>query len=97
MTDQSSKGKFPASATANYDFVEEEVLSSQDQIDERQETLYKAMVLGNSYNRKARLKCSTDTGSEYITGKIWAISSNRITFEGGFSMPIKAIESVEIF
>ena len=97
MTDHSSKDKFSASVTANYHFVEEEVLSSQEQIDERQETLYKAMVLGNSYNRKARIKCATDTGYEYITGKIRAISNNRITFEGGFSMPIKAIESVEIF
>lgn len=97
MSNQSRQDNFSPSITTNYQFVQEEVLVSQEHIDHRQETLYKAMVLGNSYNRKAQLKCSTHDGYEYINGKVWAISNNRITLEGGFSIPIKAIESVDIF
>ncbi len=97
MTDQAGKGKFSQPVTSDHQFVDEEVLASQDQIDQRQETLYKAMVLGNSYNRQVHLKCLTNKGDEYLTGKVWAISNNRITFEGGLSIPIKAIKSIEIF
>ncbi len=98
MASQKDDAHFFQSISAiDYQFVHEEVLGSDAQIHERQEMLHKAIVLGNSYNRKARLTCLTENGYEYLKGKIRAISNNRIILEGGYTIPIKAIESVEIF
>ncbi|HYD91534.1 MAG TPA: hypothetical protein VEA37_08635, partial [Flavobacterium sp.] len=80
----------------NFDFVKDEVLTTPEEISARRETLYMATVLGNSYNRKAKIECITSAGTELLEGRIWAITNFKIILKGGLNIPINSIAKVDI-
>ena len=77
-------------------FTNNEVLLNQEEIIKRKETLYTAMILGNSYSREVMLSCVTLDGEEEIQGRVWAMTDKNIMLKNGYDIPLNCIKEVRI-
>jgi hypothetical protein len=77
-------------------FTNTEVLSNQQDIASRSESLTRALLLGNAYKGKVKLSFKTannETLSVYTT--VWTFAGKYITLKANRFIPIHAITSIE--
>ncbi len=72
-------------------FVSEEVLSSDDQINNRRSELQKAMLLGNSEKSKSKIVFATNNGLRKVETTVWAVDDLEVVLKAGVFIPIHAI------
>lgn len=73
-----------------------DVLTSQEEVQNRQFDLIQAMKLGNSFKQSVKLYYKESNLNKCIESAILYVSNEHVTLRGGFVLPIKSIYKVEI-
>ncbi len=76
-------------------FPDSEVLTSNEEIVERNNNLMKAMTLGNSIKHKVKIHFKDVYNHNYVETTVWYANSKHIALKGGIIIPIKSIYKVE--
>lgn len=77
-------------------FPKAEVLISKTEIENRNEELSKALVLGNVEHLKVRLYFEDIEGSKVVETTIWGMTSNDVILKQNVVIPINRVVAVEI-
>lgn len=77
-------------------FDKGDVLQSEEEKSKREESLTKAMMLGNSVKHKVRIYFRDRESDKHIETTIWHANSNHISLKGGLVLPVRSIYKVEI-
>lgn len=83
-------------AIPQMEFPSSEVLSSEFEKEMRNENLFKAMIMGNTYKKKVKIIFDTIDGTKVVKTTIWASTENDILLKNGINIPINSIREIEI-
>ncbi|MEZ4938305.1 MAG: hypothetical protein R2799_12020 [Crocinitomicaceae bacterium] len=83
-------------AIANLMFPKSEVLNSKKEINDRNEELSKALVLGNTERLKVRILFEDIEGKKVVETTIWGLTSKEVILKQHVVIPINRIVSIEI-
>jgi len=79
------------------EFVREEVLKNAEQVQRRKDNLYMALILGNNYNKVARITAHTRDGVKLLEGVLLALTDAYVILKSGVKVPTHSIEEVSIY
>ena len=77
-------------------FPNAEVLSSQQQIKERQSDLQRALSLGNLEHSKIRIYFEDESSRKVVETTVWGVTDKRVILKQSIGIPISRIHSVEL-
>ena len=77
-------------------FPEGEVLDDDDLIEDRNDTLKRALSLGNFEHIKAKIYFEDKYGKKKVETTIWGITDKRVILKKGVVIPISRIHKVKI-
>lgn len=80
----------------NLKFPSTEVLSSTDQINERQAELNRALTLGNREHTKIKIYFEDDTSCKVVETTVWGVTDKRVILKQGVVIPIHRVHSVKL-
>jgi hypothetical protein len=75
-------------------FKSSEVLTDKCAQLQRQQDLYRGMVLGNAYKSKVQIVFESPAGLNIVTTTIWATTDKNVVLKGGLLIPICCIMEV---
>jgi hypothetical protein len=78
----------------NLQFKSSEVLTDKCAQQQRQQDLYRGMVLGNAYKSKVQIVFESLAGLNMVTTTIWATTDKNVVLKGGLLIPICCIMEV---
>jgi len=78
----------------NLQFKCSEVLPDLTAQQQRQQDLYRGMVLGNAYKSKVKIVFESLAGLNVVTTTIWATTDKNVVLKGGLLIPICCIMKV---
>ena len=74
-----------------------DVITSRIQRLRRKNSLYTAMLLGNTFKRKVKIVFQTSFNKFLVHTTIWYVGKDNVTLKGGRTLPIKSIEKVKLY
>lgn len=77
-------------------FVSFEVLNKKEDIQNRRETIEKAMLLGNASKGKSKIFFMTENGLLEVETTVWSASDDVVTLKGGVMIPVHCIERIDL-
>ncbi len=80
----------------NLKFPSTEVLSSTEQINERQAELNRALTLGNREHTKIKIYFEDDTSCKVVETTVWGVTDKRVILKQGVVIPIHRVHSVKL-
>ncbi len=78
----------------NLQFKCSEVLPDITAQQQRQQDLFRGMVLGNAYKNKVQIVFESLAGLNVVTTTIWATTDKNVVLKGGLLIPICSIMKV---
>ncbi len=96
MTEVLKLRKIEKETIANLLFPKSEVLNSRFEIDDRNEDLSKALVLGNIEHQKVRIVFEDVEGRKEVETTIWGVTSSEVILKQHVVLPINRIVKIEI-
>ncbi|HLG02270.1 MAG TPA: hypothetical protein VI731_01665 [Bacteroidia bacterium] len=84
----------PKEVVAELHFPSKEVLSSPEEIKNRDSELNRALVLGNVDHNKVRILFIDSEGPKMVETTIWAVTEQRIILKSGMAIPINRITEI---
>jgi hypothetical protein len=69
---------------------------TDDDVRERNRSLYLAMLLGNNFKSDARIVFNTNEGYKEVFSTVWATTEKFILLKGGNFIPLEAIAKVDL-
>ena len=81
---------------ANFHFPTEEVLKKKTELKEREQTLLRAIALGNLEHQKVRIYFSDNEGPKVVETTIWGITDKAILLKSNILLPKNRILKLEI-
>ena len=78
-------------------FAQREVLSSAEEMKQRNADLLQATRLGNAYHGKIKIIFEAEDGVKQVETTIWATTDKVVTLKGGVHIPIHCIHRVMIY
>jgi hypothetical protein len=85
----------PKEQVRHFHFQSAEVLSNEQEIIQRRNDLYKAMILGNSNTSKVKISFETQEGKRAVETTVWFAADSFIVLKGHVTIPIHCIRKVE--
>jgi hypothetical protein len=79
----------------DFSFFSQEVLKTEQEIQQRRSDMYKAMILGNSYLYKVKIYFETDEGSRVVETTVWFAADRFIVLKGDVTIPVHCITKIE--
>ncbi len=73
-----------------------EVLNNHIDLEERKQSIERAINLSKNFYLKAQILFETEEGPKEVTTTIWAAGEEHIVLKGGITMPICCIRKVTI-
>ena len=90
--------QIPKEKVDQYRFLAWDILRTPAKRQRRYEALLKALTLGNEYHSPVKLYFYTADEELVCTeATIWMVGDNFISIKGGRTIPIHAIEAVDIY
>jgi len=86
----------PKESVPTYKFVPHEVLTSQQEIARREQSLHVATMLGNTFHNKVKIEFETTDGARQVETTIWATTDKNIMLKGGVNIPISCIREIRM-
>lgn len=77
-------------------FPKTDVLSSEEEAENRYQNLRKATLLGNSIKHKVKIFFKDTDSDKYIETTVWQLSKDHISLKGGITIPVGSIYKVEL-
>lgn len=77
-------------------FDTNDVLKSEEEKLKRQDSLSKAMLLGNAIKHKVKIYFKDKESNKHIETTVWHATQSHISLKGGVVLPVKSIYKVEI-
>ena len=77
-------------------FPPDEVLITDEQLDQRKKNLEIAVTLGNLEHQKVRIFFQDSEAFKMVETTIWALTPERILLKGGVSIPVHRIFEVQV-
>jgi len=78
-------------------FPSEEVLDTEEERQEREKKLQRAVILGNAHKKKVRIIFADSEGVKQVHTTVWALSPKYVIFKGGIVIPLCRIVDVQEF
>ena len=79
-----------------YNFVHDDVLSTNDQKANRLSELKRAMTIGNNEKGKSKITFATSDGLKSVETTVWAVDELEVVLKSGVYIPTRAIYDVSI-
>jgi hypothetical protein len=80
----------------NLKFPPDDVLSSPQQISERQSDLQRALSLGNLEHSKITIYFEDESSRKMVETTVWAVTDKRVILKQSVGIPISRIHSVKL-
>ena len=76
-------------------FKNQDVLNSEFDRELRNQNLFKAMILGNTYKKKVTIVFETADGPKMVETTVWASTERDILLKNGINIPIRSILEIK--
>lgn len=81
---------------ASLSFPLEDVLLTNDELNNRDHELNAALKLGNNYKHKVKIYFKDSEGYKHIETTIWQLDKTNLTIKSGTTIPIRSVYKVEL-
>lgn len=78
----------------NLRFPAQEVLTAPELIKQRQESLHKALSLGNLSKFKVKIIFEDVEGKKMVNTTVWAITENNLVLKAGRTIPLHRVHKI---
>ena len=77
-------------------FPQNEVLSDQDQIKQREADLNRALALGNLEHSKIKIYFEDDKSLRLVETTVWGVTDKRVILKQGTVIPINRVHKISL-
>lgn len=77
-------------------FDKQEKLSSPLEQKDREDKIFRAMVMGNTYKKKALITFEAQDGVKQVKTTVWAMTNENVILKNGITIPQCNILNIEV-